>query len=52
MIFQNLRKKYFKIDVFDAEKLEKNNGEKIFELCQTSLKLFIFLKSELYSHYK
>ena len=32
MIFQNLQKKYFKIDVFGAEKLEKNNGEKMFDL--------------------
>ena len=32
MIFQKFAEKNFQIDVFGAEKLEKNNGEKIFDL--------------------
>ena len=34
--------KKFKMDVFGAEKLEKDNGEKIVELSLTSLQLFMF----------
>ena len=41
MIFQNLRKFFFfKTDVFGAEKLEKNNGEKILDLSFTGFELF------------
>ena len=51
MILQNLGKNTLK-RWFGAEKFEKKNGEKLFELSLTSLKLFIFLKGNRYSHYK
>ena len=48
MIFKNLQKKIFKIDVFGAEKLEKNNGETNFRsrLLHSPRKyILLFLKS-------